>query len=38
LSILILAGLLYVAIVIPVGILVRSLELRMGRHLAPELR
>lgn len=38
LSVLTLAGLLYVAIVIPAGILVRSLEVHMGRHLAPEHR
>jgi polar amino acid transport system permease protein len=38
LSVLTLAGLLYVAVVIPAGILVRGLEVRMGRHLAKELR
>ncbi len=38
LSVLTLAGLLYAAVVIPAGILVRGLELRMGKHLARELR
>jgi len=38
LSVLSLAGLLYVAIVVPAGSLVRRLELRMGRHIARELR
>ncbi len=38
LSVLTLAGLLYAAVVIPAGMLVRGLELRMGKHLARELR
>lgn len=38
LSVLTLAGLLYVAIVIPAGIIVRRVEVHMGRHLMPELR
>jgi polar amino acid transport system permease protein len=38
LSVLTLAGLIYAAIVLPSGGLVRALELRMGRHLADEQR
>jgi len=38
LSVLTLAGLMYVAIVIPAGIIVRHVEIRMGKHLSPELR
>jgi len=38
LSVLTLAGLLYTAVVIPASFIVRRLELRMGRHLAAELR
>lgn len=35
LSVLTLAGLLYAAVVLPAGALVRGIELRLGRHLAP---
>jgi polar amino acid transport system permease protein len=38
LSVLTLAGLLYIAVVIPGSFVVRRLELRMGRHIAAELR
>jgi polar amino acid transport system permease protein len=38
LSVLTLAGLLYTAVVIPASLIVRRVELRMGRHIAAELR
>lgn len=38
LSVLTLAGLLYTAVVIPASWIVRRLEIRMGRHIAAELR
>jgi polar amino acid transport system permease protein len=38
LSVLTLAGLLYTAVVLPASFVVRRLEIRMGRHIAAELR